>query len=92
MWTELLQTRGYSAWRFVAFNALGAVLWARTVDGIGWVFGAAAEKALGRMHAIEGQVLAALVGMLLATALVRAVLHRRVGRARRAGRADMREP
>jgi hypothetical protein len=40
-------------------------------------FGAAAQAALGRLHAIEGRLIAALVGMLLATALVRAVLRRR---------------
>jgi len=58
-----------------------------TVGGIGWVFGAAAEAALGRMHAIEGRLLAGLVGVLLATALVRAVLHRRAARAARAVQA-----
>jgi hypothetical protein len=52
-------------------------------------FGAAAQAALGRLHAIEGRLIAALVGMLLATALVRAVLRRRVARA---GHAGAREP
>lgn len=88
----LIGASAVPAWGFAAFNALGAMLWATTIGGIGWVFGAAAEATLGRMHALEGRLLAALVGVLLAAALVRAVLHRRAARATQAGRAQARKP
>ena len=45
------------------------------------------SAALGRMHSIEGRLLAGLFAMLLAAALVRAVLHRRAARAARAVQA-----
>jgi membrane protein DedA with SNARE-associated domain len=83
----LIGASAVPAGRFAAFNALGAVLWATTVGGIGWVFGAAAQAVLGRLHAIEGRLLDGLVGVLLAAALVRAVLHRRAARAARAVQA-----
>lgn len=46
-----------SGYRFVLLNALGAVLWACLVAGIGWVFGHAAEFALGEIQHIEGWLL-----------------------------------
>ena len=48
------------AWRYAAFNALGALLWAALVGGAGWVFGQAAEAALGRAHGIEAWLLGGL--------------------------------
>ena len=39
--------------RFGLLNALGAVLWASLVAGIGWVFGQAAEVALGNIRNFE---------------------------------------
>ena len=41
------------AWRFAAFNALGAVLWASVVMGAGWVFGEAAHLLLGHLRHLE---------------------------------------
>jgi len=46
-----------ATWRFAAFNALGALLWACVVGGVGWVFGQAAEAALGQLQQIEGWLL-----------------------------------
>ena len=42
-----------SAYRFGLLNALGAVLWACLVAGIGWVFGRAAELALDEIERYE---------------------------------------
>lgn len=42
-----------SAWRFAAFNALGAVLWAGLITGLGWTFGATIETLLGRLQHLE---------------------------------------
>ncbi len=46
-----------SALRFAMLNALGAVLWACLVAGIGWVFGHAAEAVLGDIRHAEGWIL-----------------------------------
>jgi membrane protein DedA with SNARE-associated domain len=51
-----------SALRFACFNALGALLWACSVGGAGWIFGQAAEALLGRIHDVE-------VGLLLVLAV-----------------------
>ena len=51
--------------RFAAFNALGAVLWAALLTGIGWFFGEAAHRLLGQVQHYEG----ALAGALLLAAL-----------------------
>lgn len=52
--------------RFVALNLLGAVLWAGTIGGLGYLFGQAAEAALGEIRHIEIPLFAgiALVGLL----------------------------
>lgn len=52
-----------SAWRFAAFNALGALVWAVVVGGVGWVFGEAAQRLLGHLQRIEGWLL---LGLLVA--------------------------
>lgn len=58
--------------RFAAFNALGAVLWAPLIAGLGWSFGAAAERLLGELHRVEGWLLLALaVAALIAGAVAR---------------------
>lgn len=53
--------------RFGLLNALGAVLWAGLVAGIGWVFGRAAEAALGDIRHFEMWLLLSLaaVGMII---------------------------
>ena len=60
-----------SAWRFAAFNALGALIWATLVGGLGWVFGEAAQRLLDRVQHIEGWLLLALVVAALAVWLLR---------------------
>lgn len=53
----LMGTSSIAAWRFALFNALGALMWAFAVAGLGWVFGQAAELALGNIRHIEGWLL-----------------------------------
>jgi len=43
--------------RFAAFNALGAMIWAGLIGGLGWGFGHAAELVLGDIRHIEGGLL-----------------------------------
>jgi membrane protein DedA with SNARE-associated domain len=59
----LIGTSPMSALRFAALNALGAVLWACLVGGIGWVFGRAAEAVLGDIRHAEGWILLGLAGV-----------------------------
>lgn len=47
--------------RFAVFNAIGAVLWASLVAGVGYVFGEAARALIGEIHSIEGWLLLALL-------------------------------
>lgn len=48
----LLGTTGLAWQRFVAYNALGAIVWGVGVGGAGWLFGHAAERMLqGIEHA-----------------------------------------
>lgn len=67
-------------WRYLAWNAVGAVLWAGLVVGAGWLFGQVLDRVAGRLHAVE-------VGLLiLVAATVGGALLQRWIRARRAGR------
>lgn len=45
------------AGRFAVFNALGAVIWAVVIGGLGWLFGHAAELVLGEIQHLEGWLL-----------------------------------
>lgn len=55
-----------SGWRFAGFNALGALLWALVVGGVGWVFGEAAQALLDNVQRVEGLLLLALAAAGLA--------------------------
>ena len=67
------------AWRFAGYNALGAMLWAVLIGGLGWGFGEAATHVLGEIGHLEGWLLAALgLGGVLWWALAR--LRRRAKR------------
>lgn len=67
----LLGMSSLSAWRFAAFNALGALIWAVAMAGIGWLFGAAAEALLGRLQHLEAWLLVGLLAVLGMAALLR---------------------
>ena len=56
------------ALRFVAFNALGAVIWAIVIGGLGWVLGGAAEALLGKVQHLEAWLLGALLLLALTVA------------------------
>lgn len=54
------------AGRFAIFNALGALLWALAIGGLGWAVGEAAMRVLGEIRHVEGWLLVALdLGSLL---------------------------
>ena len=61
----LIGASGMRWQRFALFNALGAVVWAALLTGIGWVFGEAAQALLGELRHYEG----VLVVLLLAVAV-----------------------
>ena len=63
--------------RFAFFNALGAVLWAGLITGIGWFFGQAAEALLGRAQHYEGALLLGLATAVAAYALWKHLRRRR---------------
>jgi membrane protein DedA with SNARE-associated domain len=56
----LIGTSRLSAWRFAAFNAVGAALWATMVAVLGWSFGQLVEVVLGDIRRIEHWLLLAL--------------------------------
>ena len=58
----LIGTSTLPSWRFAAFNALGAVLWASLVGAVGWVFGQAAEAVFSEVRYVEGWLLLGLAG------------------------------
>ena len=66
--------------KFVAFNALGAALWAPLVAGAGWAFGQAAQALLADIREYEQWLFAAI----LVTGLAGVLVHR----LRRRQRAD----
>ncbi len=51
-------TTRVSTRRFLALNAAAAVVWAVLISTIGYVFGQALAKAVGRLHSVEHIVLA----------------------------------
>ncbi len=51
--------------QFALLNALGALLWACLIGGVGWIFGQAAEAFMGEVRNLEGWLLLglALIGI-----------------------------
>jgi len=56
----LIGTSPLAAWRFAAFNAIGALLWASAIALLGWSFGQLVEVFLGDLRRIEQWLLLAL--------------------------------
>ena len=52
-----------SSYRFALLNAMGAMLWACLIGGIGWVFGHAAESLMGEVRSAEVWLVLALAGI-----------------------------
>jgi membrane protein DedA with SNARE-associated domain len=65
-----------SAWRFVLLNALGAMLWAILVTGVGWLFGQAAEALFDKIERVEGWLL---LGLLATGGVIWLIRKRREG-------------
>lgn len=80
----IIGTSRISALRFMAFNGLGAIIWALLIGGIGYVFGETAEAVLGELHNIEIWLV---LGLVCAAGLVMLVQHLR-GRAREAAEKE----
>lgn len=59
----LLGMSAISAYRFALLNAVGAVLWACVIGGVGWAFGHAAEVLMGEIRNVEGWVLLGFVAI-----------------------------
>jgi membrane protein DedA with SNARE-associated domain len=65
------------AWRFFFFNAIGAVIWAPLVGGVGYLFGHAMERLLGEMRRYETLGFGVLVALLAIVAVVHLIRRQR---------------
>ena len=65
----LIGASGMAWTRFAAFNALGAVLWAVLLTGLGWFFGQAAQALLGKAQHYEGWLAMGVIVVALGYAL-----------------------
>ena len=65
----LIGASGMAWTRFAAFNALGAVLWAVLLSGLGWFFGHAAQALLGKAQHYEGWLAMGVIVVALGYAL-----------------------
>jgi membrane protein DedA with SNARE-associated domain len=73
----IIGTSQIPALRFVVFNAIGAMIWAILIGGIGFVFGEAASAILGDLKSIEIWLL---LGLACAVLVVLSVQHMRARR------------
>jgi membrane protein DedA with SNARE-associated domain len=69
------------AWEFMAANALGAILWAVVIAGLGYAAGHAVERMLGDVVEAEKALLAVVVIIIVAVLIVHAVMRWRAKRA-----------
>jgi membrane protein DedA with SNARE-associated domain len=58
--------------RFIAFNAIGAAIWAATMAGLGYLFGAALVTLVGRIKHVEREIMVGILGTGALLWLVRA--------------------
>lgn len=70
----LLGASGLQPWRFAVFNALGAILWAMLIAGLGWGLGHAIEVVFGEIRRME---IALVIGLLIAALGYAWTLHQR---------------
>lgn len=68
------------AWEFVAANALGAVLWAALIGGLGYVAGHAVERMLGEVVHAEKLLLVIVAIIAVVVFVVHTVARRRAQR------------
>ncbi|HEU0201289.1 MAG TPA: DedA family protein [Burkholderiaceae bacterium] len=57
--------------RFALFNALGAVIWAVLIAGLGWIFGHAIEGMFGEIRRFEAAIVIGVLIVAVAYALIR---------------------
>lgn len=55
----LIGMAGVAPWRFIVFNAIGALIWAPIITGLGWVFGAGMVQLASRLQQGEEVLLMA---------------------------------
>jgi membrane protein DedA with SNARE-associated domain len=73
----LLGTAPIPALRFALFNAIGALLWAALIGGLGWLAGTAVQRLLGEVHRIEAWLFVAFAALALGVRFARAWRRRR---------------
>jgi len=66
----IIGTSHVSPRRFALFNAIGAMIWAPLVAGVGYLFGVAANAVIDRLHNIQLWLLLGLVAIVLLVMLV----------------------
>ena len=67
----LIGVAGIAPWRFVIFNAIGAMLWAPMITGLGWFFGTAMVQLAARLQLAEELLLAGVAVVVLLVWMVR---------------------
>lgn len=67
---------GLSTWRFVAFNLIGAAIWAPLIAGAGYLFGHALQLLFTDIRHFEEAVLLLILGLAGAAALRHRLRHR----------------
>lgn len=72
----LIGVAGVAPWRFIVFNAIGALLWAPLITALGWFFGTAMAQVAARLQTGQ-EVLLALVFAVAAGAWLVRRLRRR---------------
>lgn len=65
----IIGTAGVPPWRFALFNAIGALLWAPLIAGLGWGFGRALSGLSSQIQHVEIGLLI-LVGLVVAFAVL----------------------
>jgi membrane protein DedA with SNARE-associated domain len=66
----IIGTSRVSPGRFALFNAIGAIIWAPIVAGVGYLFGEAASAVIGELHNIELWLMLGLVAIVMLLMLV----------------------
>jgi membrane protein DedA with SNARE-associated domain len=66
----IIGTSRVSPRRFALFNAIGAIIWAPLVAGVGYLFGEAANAVIGELHNIELWLMLGLVAIVMLFMLV----------------------
>ncbi|HTT11078.1 MAG TPA: DedA family protein [Burkholderiaceae bacterium] len=78
----IIGTSRISPTRFLAFNAIGAIIWAILISGVGYVFGEAAEAMLGGLQNIEAWLVFGLIALVMLVLFVQRLRARRASQAK----------